>query len=68
MGMELSTGDIVHLKKKHPCGSYEWQVVHLGTDIGIRCVKCRHQVFIQRSVLERKIKEQVKKADNHLIP
>ena len=35
MVMEIKLGDIVRLKKQHPCGSYEWQVVRLGADIGI---------------------------------
>jgi hypothetical protein len=54
--MELKIGDILLLKKKHPCGNNKWQIVRLGTDIRIKCIKCQHQVIIQRSVLERKIK------------
>jgi hypothetical protein len=54
--MELKTGDIIILKKEHPCGNNKWQIVRLGTDIRIKCIKCQHQVLIQRSVLERKIK------------
>jgi len=49
-------GDILLLKKKHPCGNNKWQILRLGTDILIKCMKCQHQVIIQRSVLERKIK------------
>lgn len=36
--LEIKLGDVVYLKKKHPCGSYDWQVVRLGTDIGIKCL------------------------------
>ena len=54
MGIKL--GDVVRLKKKHPCGSYEWQVVRLGADIGIECLKCRHGVFLKRSVFKRRVK------------
>jgi len=50
-------GDIVRLKKPHPCGSYEWQVVRLGADIGIKCLKCQHRVLLTRSVFERRVKE-----------
>ncbi len=57
MAMEIKLGDIVHLKKKHPCGSYEWQVVRLGADIGIRCLKCQRRVLLPRSVFERRVKE-----------
>ncbi len=56
MVMEIKLGDVVHLKKKHPCGSYEWQVVRLGADIGIRCLKCQHRVLLKRGVFERRVK------------
>jgi hypothetical protein len=57
MVMEIKLGDVAHLKKKHPCGSYEWQVVRLGADIGIRCLKCQHRVLLKRGVFERRVKE-----------
>jgi len=56
MVMELKLGDVVRLKKKHPCGSYEWQVVRLGTDIGIKCLNCHHRVLLERSVFERRVR------------
>ncbi len=56
MVMEIKLGDVVHLKKKHPCGSYEWQVVRLGADIGIKCLKCQRRVLLPRSVFERRVK------------
>jgi len=49
-------GDVVRLKKKHPCGSYEWQVVRLGADIGIKCLKCQRRVLLERSTFERRVK------------
>ena len=56
MVLEIKLGDVVQLKKKHPCGSYEWQVVRLGGDVGIRCLKCQHHVFLERSVFEHRVK------------
>ena len=56
MVMEIKLGDVVRLKKKHPCGSDEWQVVRLGTDIGIRCTKCQRRVLLERSIFERRVK------------
>ncbi|MFC1988774.1 DUF951 domain-containing protein [Chloroflexota bacterium] len=56
MTLEIKLGDVVRLKKMHPCGSYEWQVVRLGADIGIRCLKCRHSVLLERGVFERRVK------------
>lgn len=54
--MDIKIGDIVRLKKKHPCGSYEWQVIRLGADIGIKCLQCQHRVLLPRSVFERRVK------------
>ena len=54
--MDIKIGDTVRLKKKHPCGNYEWQVVRLGADIGIKCLQCQHRVLLPRSTLERRVK------------
>jgi hypothetical protein len=56
MVLELRLGDVIRLKKLHPCGGCEWIVVRLGADIGIKCLKCRHSVLVERPVLERRIK------------
>jgi len=56
MVMEIKLGDVVRLKKKHPCGGYEWRVVRLGADIGLECLKCGHHIFLKRSVFERRVK------------
>ena len=57
MTLEIKIGDRVRLKKPHPCGSYEWEVVRLGTDIGIECQRCHHGVLLERKVFERRVKE-----------
>ena len=59
MAQEIDLGDVVRLKKVHPCGGYEWQVVRLGADIGIKCLKCGRRVLLERSVFERRIKEYI---------
>lgn len=56
MGIEIKLGDVVRLRKPHPCGSYEWEVVRLGADIGLKCLGCRHRVLLERPVLERRLK------------
>ncbi len=63
MVMEIKLGDLVRLKKKHPCGSYEWQVVRLGADIGIKCLKCQRRVLLKRSVFERRVKEFISRGE-----
>jgi len=57
MVLEIKLGDVIRLKKTHPCGTDEWQVVRLGADIGIKCLKCQRRVLIPRPELERRIKE-----------
>ena len=61
--MEIRLGDIVQLKKTHPCGSREWQVVRLGADIGIKCLKCQHRVLVERSVFQRRLKALISRGE-----
>jgi hypothetical protein len=56
MTLEIKLGDIVRLKKKHPCGSYDWEIVRLGADIGLRCLGCQHKILLERRILERRVK------------
>jgi hypothetical protein len=62
MVLDVNLGDVVRLKKVHPCGGYDWEVVRLGADIGIKCLKCGRRVLLARSVLERRIKGFTKRA------
>ncbi len=57
MVLEIRLGDVIRLKKKHPCGGDEWEVVRTGADIGIVCRTCQRRVLIPRSELERRIKQ-----------
>ena len=63
MVMEIRPGDVVRLKKKHPCGNDEWQVVRVGADIRIRCLKCQRYVLLERPVFERRVKALVSKGE-----
>jgi hypothetical protein len=54
--LDIHLGDIVRLRKPHPCGSYEWAVVRVGADIGIRCVTCGRRILLERSALRRRLK------------
>jgi len=63
MTIEIKLGDIVRLRKAHPCGSYEWEVVRVGADIGLKCLKCQRGVLLTRDVFERRVKEFVSKSD-----
>ena len=56
MPMNLRTGDIVRLRKQHPCGGYEWEVIRVGADIGLRCQTCGRRILLPRSKIEKRIK------------
>jgi hypothetical protein len=47
----------VRLRKAHPCGGFDWQVTRLGADIGLRCLGCGRRVLLERSTLEKRLKE-----------
>lgn len=55
MVLKLKLGDHLHMKKAHPCGSYQWSVVRLGADIGLECDLCQRRVLLQRSHLESRV-------------
>lgn len=57
MPMLLNLGDIVELKKVHPCGSKEWEITRVGADFKIKCRGCNHQIMIPRAKLEKSIKK-----------
>jgi len=62
MTIAIKLGDIVRLRKAHPCGSYEWEVVRVGADIGLKRLRCQQRVLLARDVLARKMKEFVSKS------
>ena len=51
--MEYKVGDIVKLKKPHPCGSSEWEILRVGADFRLRCLGSGHQVMIARRLVEK---------------
>ncbi len=61
MPLDLRVGDIIKLKKKHPCGGYHWEITRTGIDIGIRCLCCGRKVLVPRVKIERRIKLIIKR-------
>ena len=59
--MDIQVGDIVKLKKQHPCGSHEWEVLRIGADFRVKCMGCEHQIMIPRKTLEKSVKGIVRK-------
>lgn len=56
-------GDIVKLKKQHPCGSAEWEILRVGADFKLKCKGCGHEIMVKRSLVEKNTKN-LKKACN----
>lgn len=57
MTVDVKIGDVVRLRKAHPCGSNEWEIVRVGADIGIRCLKCQRRVLLERHDFRRRLKQ-----------
>lgn len=55
--MDVRLGDILEMKKPHPCGSKEWLVLRVGMDFRLRCQGCGHEVMLPRSKAEKNIRQ-----------
>ena len=62
MTFEYEVGDVVKLKKQHPCGSHEWEILCVGADFRLKCQGCEHQIMIARKLVEKNTKDLRKKA------
>ena len=54
--MTFELNYIVKLKKKHPCGSCEWEVLRVGADFRLKCMGCGHQLMMARTLVEKNLK------------
>ena len=55
--MDVRVGDVLRMKKPHPCGSLEFTVLRVGMDFKIRCQKCGHEIMLPRVKIEKNIKK-----------
>ncbi len=55
-------GDIVQMKKQHPCGANEMEIIRMGMDIRIKCVKCKHSILLPRAKFEKGFKKVLRSA------
>lgn len=55
--MDIKVGQVLRLKKQHPCGSHDWEVLRTGIDFRLKCVGCGHMIMIPRVKLEKNVKE-----------
>jgi hypothetical protein len=61
--LALLLGDVVRLRRQHPCGGDTWLLDRLGADIGLRCQRCGRHVLLERRVLERRLVGFVSRGD-----
>ena len=62
MADRFEVGDIIKMKKPHPCGSHEWEVLRVGADFRLKCMCCVHQIMVPRKLVEKNTRQITKKA------
>ena len=55
--MDIKVGDVLRMKKPHPCGSQDWLVLRVGMDFKLRCLGCGHEVMLPRVKAEKSVKK-----------
>ena len=63
--MLLHVGDLVRMRKAHPCGNDVWTVTYVGADIKMRCEKCQRVVMLERPVFEKRVRKLLRSAEEH---
>lgn len=64
--MNFSIGDKVQMKKMHPCGGNEWEILRVGIDFKIKCCKCGHLVMLSRKKFEKGVKKILEQQNKNL--
>ena len=54
--MDIQIGDVLTLKKKHPCGSNKWRTLRVGADFKLKCLGCGHEIMAPRNRIEKTVK------------
>ena len=62
--MDIQIGDVLTVKKPHPCGSKEFEVLRIGADFKIKCLGCEHIVTVPRNKIEKNIRAVVSAQEN----
>jgi hypothetical protein len=62
VSQDIQVDDLVRLRKPHPCGSYEWRVVRIGADIGLKCQACGRRVLMDRRTFKRRVKAVIRRS------
>lgn len=64
MPQDVQVNDLVRLRKPHPCGSYEWRVVRIGADIGLKCQACGRRVLLDRRTFKKRVKTVIRRSQD----
>ncbi|MBB6731719.1 DUF951 domain-containing protein [Cohnella zeiphila] len=59
---QFGLGDVVQMKKPHPCGANEMEIIRMGMDIRIKCVHCKHSILLPRAKFEKSMKKVLRPA------
>ena len=62
---DIQVGDIITMKKQHPCGSSEWEILRVGADFRLKCTGCGHQIMIARKLVEKNTRNLQKKSEEN---
>jgi hypothetical protein len=62
---DVQVNDLVRLRKPHPCGSYEWRVVRIGADIGLKCQLCGRRVLLDRRTFKKRVKTVIRRSEDN---
>ena len=60
MILKFNVGDIVSLKKTHPCGENKWEIMRTGVDFKLKCLGCERQIWIPRIEFEKRVRKILK--------
>lgn len=65
MEEKIQVGDVIKMKKQHPCGTNEWEVIRIGMDFRLKCLGCGRQVMIPRKLVEKNFRGFLKRGENN---
>ena len=63
MEERIEIGDVIKMKKQHPCGTNEWEVLRTGMDFRLKCLGCDHQVMVPRKLVEKNFRGFIRRTD-----
>lgn len=61
--MDFELGDVIKMKKAHPCGTNQWEILRVGMDFRLKCCGCGHQVMLPRKQVEKSFRGRIAQND-----